>query len=460
MPLKTVQAEGVPQAWPEYPLAVRGGGFVFVSGTRGGRPDGQAGSFSDVPSVLSKNSQGFWLVDEQEGDATSDAWNAHARMDTILRAAGTQSDQILRQRMWQKDKRFFPVLERVRKFCQPEAAPSSGLGVSSVGGRFGRWYGIESIAVDPEHPNYLGPRRVLTPALHAANPSASIYSQMVASGPLVFLAGHIPIRTAEPRKPVVASFDDIPEQGRFLATGRSHPDARDGPIAAQTWFVYNEIQRALESNEMSMRDIVHVRVYLSDLRDLATFHRVHTHFFASSAPAMTIVGFDEVGHKGCRIEIEPTALLPGRLQRTDVSWNCGRPYSGPAACRAGPLLFFAGMLGIDSKGCIATSADSVGTEVEFIRSLEDASSSPSLPAQVWWAWRRLLDTCEASGLGIDCIAKTVVYLRGESDVAVYEAIRSKLHPHAQPAFDCVFVQNPGPIESVAVQIDATAVHCD
>ena len=206
MPRHQVVVDDIAAAWPDYPAAVRGGGFVFVSGVRGGRADGAPATFSDVPREFQGPAQGFALVDELDGSLTADAWAAHVAMERVLSVAESSSDQILRQRMWQRDKRFFPVLERVRKGLQPEAAPSSGLGVSSVGGRFGRWYGIESIAVDIGDANNLGRRRVLTPAEDADNPSASIYSQMVCSGPLVFLAGHIPIRTAEPGKPVVSGF--------------------------------------------------------------------------------------------------------------------------------------------------------------------------------------------------------------------------------------------------------------
>ena len=457
---REVSTEPELTAWPDYPAAVRGGGFVFTSGVRGGRPGDEPVSYSDVPPEFAAPSQGFVLVDGLEGEATADAWRAHRNLERVLSGAGTRGDQILRQRMWQRDKRFFPVLERVRKIWQPEAAPSSGLGVSTVGGRNGGWFGIEGIAVDVEDPDCLGARQILTPAGDAANPSASIYSQMSASGPLVFLAGHIPIRTALPGKPVVASFDDVPEEGRFLETGRSHPDARDGPIAAQTWFVYNEIRRALASNRMAMSDIVHVRVYLADLRDFGTFHRVHRHFFDDRAPALTVVGFDEVGHKGCRIEIEPTALRPGTLSRSDLAWLWPAPFAGPAVVRAGPLLLFAGMLGFGSDGRIVGSADTVAPEAsDLVRSLESSTSSPSVPAQIWWAWHRIQECCAASGIGPEAIAKTVVYLRSEADLVAYEAIRSLFVAGDLPAFDCVFVPGPGPVEEAAVQIDVTALNC-
>ena len=118
-------------AWPDYPAAVRGGGFVFVSGVRGGRPGFAPSTSEELPAGFSERGQGYTLVDSIEGAVAADSWTAHDNLERVLEAAGTSSDQLLRQRMWQRDKRFFAVYERVRKQWQPEAAPSSGLGAAS-----------------------------------------------------------------------------------------------------------------------------------------------------------------------------------------------------------------------------------------------------------------------------------------------------------------------------------------
>lgn len=102
----------------------------------------------------------------------------------------------------------------------------------------------------------------------------------------------------------------MPAAGRFLTSGRSHPDSREGPMAAQAWYVYDCIRENLASQGLAMDDIVHVNAFLQDIRDVGTFHRVHRHFFPGRAPALTVSGFNEVGHRGTRIEIELTAVRP------------------------------------------------------------------------------------------------------------------------------------------------------
>src|SRR6185436_20501165 len=124
--------------------------------------------------------------------------------------------------------------------------------------------------------------------------------------------GQIPIDTSQPGAPLIRNYEDIPEAGHFLSVGRSHEDARNGPIAAQTWFTYDLIRQHLEGVGSALDQVLNLVVYLQDMRDFPTFHRVHEHFFPKDPPAMTVVEVGEVGHKGTLIEIEPTAVLPGK----------------------------------------------------------------------------------------------------------------------------------------------------
>src|ERR1700738_5658386 len=71
--------------------------------------------------------QGYGLADHDERKVAVDSWAAHANLEMVLRAAGSSGEQILRQHIWQRDKRFFPCYERVRVRFQATPAPSSGL---------------------------------------------------------------------------------------------------------------------------------------------------------------------------------------------------------------------------------------------------------------------------------------------------------------------------------------------
>jgi 2-iminobutanoate/2-iminopropanoate deaminase len=439
-----------------YPVAVKHAGVAFLSGvrpgTRGSRPHG----FDDIPEAVRTRKQGFGLADRVEGEVSADSWAAHASLDAVLAAAGTRDDQILRQHIWQRDKRFFPCYERVRASFQPKPSPSSGLGVADVVGGAGDWIGIDAIAVVPgEHPDR--PERTVTSAVYDPRlPSASHYSQAVTSGDLLFTAGHIPIKTAEPGKPLVQGFDDVPEQGRFLATGRSHPDSRDGPIAAQTWFVYEELRKLLDANGLGMDDVVLSTVYLADLRDFAVFHRVHQHFFPKNTAALAVSGLDEVGHRGCRIEIELTAAKAASSKRRLVDWTIPAPVAAPAAVGIGSFLFYSGVVGLDAQGVPVTGSADIGPAGRaLVRRLEDREVRRGFAAQTWACFERLSDIAKAGGSKLEDLLKITVYLRRSEDLAVFEAVRRAFIADADlPAFECIGVHGPGPIAEAEIQIEA------
>ena len=249
----------------------------------------------------------------------------------------------------------------------------------------------------------------------------------------------------------------MPPEGRFLATGRSHPDSRDGPIAAQTWYIIRELQRTLEDKGFSLRDVVLSTVYLSDLRDFAVFHRVHKHFFENDPPALCVAGLDEVGHRGCRIEIELTAQRSdGKLARVQVAWAGTAPFHAPAAVRAGALLFYSGVPGLGEQGQLVAGAEDLPASAHaLIRSLEKTERVRGLAAQCWAALNTLKASAVKAGSSLNELVKTTVYLADEADLKVYEAVRREFMSDGNlPAFECVVVYGPGPLATSHVQIEA------
>lgn len=422
-------------AFGRYPLAVRAGGLAFTSGVRG---DAARAGFGDLPTEGRAKQQGYAAVDQTEGEVAVSSWRAHQELETALAAAGSNTDQILRQHVWQRDKRFFPTYENIRKHWQKTPAPSSGLGVGDLGGADGAWIGLDAIAIDLEAGGgVFTARQVIVAVDHRDSPSASHYSQAVRSGPLVFTAGHIPIRTSAPGKPVVAGFDDVPPEGRFLSTGRSHPDSRDGPIAAQTWFVYSELAKLLAGAGLSMDDTVMASVFLADLRDLAVFHRVHANFFPGRKPALSVSGFDEVGHRGCCIEIELTALDPaGGLARVELGWPCAAPFAAPAGVRAGNFVFLSGISAIDDAGRVMPGP---------------------VDAQAETAFGCLGRVLAAGGGGLSDLVKLTIYAATADDLPSIEAVAERmLDPAALPALEFVVVHGPGPVPASRIQLESIA----
>lgn len=111
------------------------------------------------------------------------------------------------------------------------------------------------------------------------------YSRVVVAGGMVFVAGTV-------------AADH---------TGRIHAP---GNAAAQARYIYEKIGRALEQAGASLRDVVRVRVYLTNIADIEAVGQVHHEFFADVRPANTTLGVAALAAPECLLEIEVDAVLP------------------------------------------------------------------------------------------------------------------------------------------------------
>ena len=440
-----------------YPAAVKAGGLVFLSGVRPSNKSDSRRGFNDIPVGGYNKKQGFSMVDSLESKVAYDSWFSHKNMDAVLEMAGSGGDQILRQHIWQKDKRFFPIYEDIRQVLQKVPSPSSGLGVSEVFGDPYFTIGIDAIAVCPDENPNLPSREVVAAMDDKDLPAASFYSQAVRSGPLVFTAGHIPIKTSERGKPLVNSFEDLPMEGRFLETGRSHPDSRDGPIASQSWHVYKELERTLRKQGLELSDTINATVFLADIRDFPTFHRIHNHIFREKNTALTVSGFDEVGHRGCLIEIELTASASMKnFDKNTFDWPIKAPFAAPSATSAGGFIFYSGVLGLNSSSEIVQSFnDFCFTPADLGKILENNEGHPSLVCQCWAAFDLLSENAEKANSSLDDLVKITVYLKKAGHFKVFDEVASEfLSEETLPALECVLIPNPGPVHDAVVQIEA------
>lgn len=123
------------------------------------------------------------------------------------------------------------------------------------------------------------------------------------SGDTLFLAGVVAADPATGR--VVRGYEDLPaDVARRLATGQMSIDSKEGPIAAQAWFVLDQIRRTLEGEGLSLRHVVRLTQYMKDLRDFPVYNRIRLEFFPEDPPASTVV--------------QVVALLPTDESRLEV----------------------------------------------------------------------------------------------------------------------------------------------
>lgn len=82
-----------------------------------------------------------------------------------------------------------------------------------------------------------------------------------------------------------------------------------GDVYAQTKFIFEKIERALEEAGGSMKDVVRTRMFVTDISTWEKAGKAHREFFKDTRPATTLVEVKSLVHPDLLIEIEATAIL-------------------------------------------------------------------------------------------------------------------------------------------------------
>jgi enamine deaminase RidA (YjgF/YER057c/UK114 family) len=439
------------QGWAE---AVAAGPFLFVSGQLGWRRDRLALCLlpSDLPAATGIAERGGEWVQRRQAPVAAQAHAIYGRYAELLGREGGNVGNILRYHIYQRDKHSFPVFNAIRRGIEPHPPASTAVGMGRFLPQDGATLCIDAIALRPQGAASLGPRQVRPGA--SAHIAAAHFSHVIGTGPYLFLAGQIPIDGSRPGSPLVNTFADVPPEGRFLQTGRSHEDARTGPIAVQTWFTYDLIRQHLEAEGSSLASIVNLVVYLQDMRDFAMFHRVHEHFFGEDAPALTVIEAREVGHKGTLIEIEPTAVVPGqgveRRVHNPPDWNA--PARMNAMVAAGDLGFMSGIVGTNADGDAVASAGELGAAARALLGGRGEASSAALQAAAIVA--ELIRCLQGSGQSMDKVVHLSVYLKDMDEWAAVGPILQRALGSSTPALTLLESPAPAPLPGAVVSVTA------
>ncbi|MAF17056.1 MAG: reactive intermediate/imine deaminase [Marinomonas sp.] len=109
------------------------------------------------------------------------------------------------------------------------------------------------------------------------------YSQAVRAGNTVYLSGQIPL--------VPATMEIVSED-----------------VAEQTTQVFKNLQAVCEAAGGSLKDIVKLNIYMTDLGNFATVNEVMTQFFEQPYPARAALGVRALP-KDVAVEIEGVMVL-------------------------------------------------------------------------------------------------------------------------------------------------------
>jgi 2-iminobutanoate/2-iminopropanoate deaminase len=150
------------------------------------------------------------------------------------------------------------------------------------------------------------------PTAHDAALPLARYASHRRAGDLVFFAGIIAFDPIAGK--VIDSYADLPQEMRKAAgeTGEISVDSKEGPIAAQSWFIMESLRRTVVAAGGTLNDVVNLTQYFTDLHDFPIYNRIRGEFF-ENPPASTCVRVIELlPTSTSRLEVQATAYIPQR----------------------------------------------------------------------------------------------------------------------------------------------------
>jgi len=88
-------------------------------------------------------------------------------------------------------------------------------------------------------------------------------------------------------------------------------DSKDGPIAAQSWYVLDNLSKTVAAAGGSLDDVVKLTQYFRTLRDFPIYNRIRAQFFEGEPPASTVLRVVELlPTPDSLLEVEAIAYIP------------------------------------------------------------------------------------------------------------------------------------------------------
>ncbi|MFC2001002.1 Rid family hydrolase [Chloroflexota bacterium] len=175
----------------------------------------------------------------------------------------------------------------------------------------------------------------------------------VRAGPFLFFGAQTPINMETGR--LVSDFSrDLPEEARRqLTTGMLGLDLRLGRILSQAWCIYHNLQSILARQGCSLDNVVRQRIFLKDMRDMASLEKVILAFMPNERPATTIVGATNAGaNQEIAVQADFIVLAnKAGVSKENISVPGLDPLTAPfpLATRVGQFIFMSAMAGADPE---------------------------------------------------------------------------------------------------------------
>jgi enamine deaminase RidA (YjgF/YER057c/UK114 family) len=356
-------------------------------------------------------------------------------LDAVLRAAGTDRNNLVRTDQYYTTVKAVPPYQQIRReFLQGRIPPSTSIAqqklllpdadmnIQAMAVLPGKEFAVEHL----KHDQLKG------------RPTSG-YSPAVTVGQFIFLPGITSLAVGdEPRRNGVAAAALMTEGAQWGGQ----------PIKLETDFIITKrIVASLALAGAKLEDVVHAQVYLTDRDDYSAFNEAWTRYFGEMGPTVSIIPCIEHGLAPFdgKIEINVIAAKPGS-SASKRHINAGVPTAfrhQPQAVKASDLLFIPALMAADHDGLVP--------RVVVNPRQPHFSSSPEAQAEV------IIDSieqlCEAAETSLANVVRLLLF---HTDIrefySVYKVWERRLGGRPVP-FSAVEVPGPLPVPGATVMME-------
>lgn len=444
-----------------FPVAVRAGHLLFVSG-RAGLDAGAGLPLSGYRDLGRKPAPALGLLapDSWEEMFVAQASRIYEDLATLLKEQGASRTDLLFYSIYVREMRNFPVLVRTRAalFDGGVAPPSTA---SQVPGLLypGAVVYFDPVAIVPDAARGIV-KKVLT-SRHVVQGPLSNYELATQAGDYTFYAGVV---GAHPETGVIVyGADELWDAAWPRPAGALAERLLREPVSAQSYTILKLMRSMLEEHGTSLANILRANIYLRDMSDLPEVERIATGFFARHPPAGTVIGVESLARRDFYIEIEGMTYNRGEVRRAPADSRVASWGQYVNAARGGDLVFVSGLLGydavssrmvrrpadLDSVAAQAVCAAIAGMEVRAQGQLAAAAQAQSILGQL----ENVLQSLDA---GLRTLVKVTVYLRDMADLPFVRQVMLAAMGDDPPAITVVAVHDL-PLRDARLQVEAVAV---
>lgn len=94
-----------------------------------------------------------------------------------------------------------------------------------------------------------------------------------------------------------------------VASGENGKVVGKGNPYIQTKYIYQKIEKVLQQAGATMKDVVRVRMFVTDISQWQEYGKAHSEFFKTIRPCNTMVEVSALIEPDYMIEIEATAII-------------------------------------------------------------------------------------------------------------------------------------------------------